>query len=42
MMFHLDDMIIHLDMMSSWVAGYFTKSAHVMALEAVHKLKKNM
>ena len=25
--------------MSSWVAGYFTKCAHVMALEAVHKLK---
>merc|ERR1712223_315284 len=25
-------------MMASWVAGYFPKSAHVMALEAVHEL----
>ena len=34
-----NDVDVHLDMMSSWVAGYFTKCAHVMALEAVHKLK---
>ena len=30
---------IHLDVMSPWVAGYFPKSADMMALEAVHELK---